>query len=174
MRACACTPKDENELAVARSLRLSKGRAVIINRLEQHRLAIFRRMGKVSDAKEEGMFCSVCGTQAEDTAQRCPNGHELRPATTVQAAAQQPQVIMVRSGKNAGLAAVMSAVWCGLGQIYNGQIGKGIGMMILYFISAILIIVAIGFITTPIVWIWGMVDAYKTAERLNREAGIPS
>jgi TM2 domain-containing membrane protein YozV len=71
--------------------------------------------------------------------------------------------------RNPGVAAVLSFFWCGLGQIYNGQIGKGIAMLIAYSISAALIFVVIGLITTPILWIWGMVDAYNTATRLNRE-----
>ena len=71
--------------------------------------------------------------------------------------------------RNPGIAAVLSFFWCGLGQIYNGQIGKGIAMLVAYFISAALIWVVIGLITTPILWIWGMVDAYNTAIRLNRE-----
>lgn len=85
---------------------------------------------------------------------------------------QQPGVIVVRSGKNAGVAAVLSFFWAGLGQIYNGQIGKGIGMMVAYVISWFLIFILIGIVTTPALWIWGMVDAYKTAERLNRESGL--
>jgi TM2 domain-containing membrane protein YozV len=71
--------------------------------------------------------------------------------------------------KNAGLAAVLSALWCGLGQIYNGQIGKGIAFMIIQFINALLMFIFIGFITYPIMWIWGMVDAYRQAEEINRE-----
>ncbi|MFB4163220.1 hypothetical protein ACE1TI_05125 [Alteribacillus sp. JSM 102045] len=70
--------------------------------------------------------------------------------------------------KNAGLAAVLSAVWSGLGQIYNGQIAKGIILMIIQFINSLLFFVLIGFITYPIVWIYGMVDAYKQAEKYNR------
>ncbi|MDV2685858.1 hypothetical protein RYX56_15940 [Alkalihalophilus lindianensis] len=71
--------------------------------------------------------------------------------------------------KNAGLAAVLSALWCGLGQIYNGQIGKGLLFMFIQFINALLCFVIIGFITYPIMWIWGMVDAYKQAEELNQQ-----
>ncbi|GAE26369.1 hypothetical protein JCM9140_2424 [Halalkalibacter wakoensis JCM 9140] len=72
--------------------------------------------------------------------------------------------------KSPGLAAVLSALWCGLGQIYNGQIGKGIAFMIIQFINALLMIIIIGFITYPIMWIWGMVDAYRQAEELNRQS----
>ena len=64
---------------------------------------------------------------------------------------------------------MLSFFWCGLGQIYNGQIGKGIAMLVAYSISVGLIWLLIGLITTPILWIWGMVDAYNTANRLNRE-----
>lgn len=69
--------------------------------------------------------------------------------------------------KNPGVAAVLSFFYCGLGQIYNGQILKGILMFVTYSISILLMYVLIGFITTPILWIWGMYDAYKKAERMN-------
>ncbi|RKX24859.1 MAG: hypothetical protein DRP45_07275 [Candidatus Zixiibacteriota bacterium] len=55
----------------------------------------------------------------------------------------------------------------GLGQIYNGQIGKGIAFIVLYTISWILIFILIGLLTTPILWIFGMYDAYTSAEKVN-------
>ena len=73
----------------------------------------------------------------------------------------------MKPAKSPGVAAVLSFFWCGLGQIYNGQIGKGIFMMICYLISCLLIFVLIGLLTTPILWIWGMVNAYSTADRQN-------
>lgn len=69
--------------------------------------------------------------------------------------------------KNPGIAAVLSFFWTGVGQIYNGQIGKGLIMMAVQVVNALLMWVLIGFITYPLFWIWGMYDAYKTAERLN-------
>ena len=70
--------------------------------------------------------------------------------------------------KNPGVAAVLSFFFTGLGQIYNGEIGKGILMMILQVVNIILMFVVVGFITFPVVWIWGMVDAYKRAEQINQ------
>jgi TM2 domain-containing membrane protein YozV len=70
--------------------------------------------------------------------------------------------------KNSGLAAVLSFFFTGLGQIYNGQIGKGVLFMIVQTINFLLMFVIVGFITAPIFWIWGMVDAYKTAEKINK------
>lgn len=71
--------------------------------------------------------------------------------------------------KNPGLAAVLSFFYMGLGQIYNGQIAKGILFIIAYSISWILIILVIGLITTPILFVYGIWDAYKSAEKINRD-----
>jgi len=71
--------------------------------------------------------------------------------------------------KNPGLAAVLSFFYMGLGQIYNGQIAKGIAFIIIYTISWIMIIVLIGLLTTPILFIYGMYDAYKSAEKINSD-----
>jgi TM2 domain-containing membrane protein YozV len=69
--------------------------------------------------------------------------------------------------KNPGLAAVLSFFYMGLGQIYNGQIGKGVAFIVMYTMSWILIILVVGLITTPLMWIYGMYDAYKSAEKIN-------
>ena len=69
--------------------------------------------------------------------------------------------------KNPSIATVLSFFYMGLGQIYNGQIGKGIVFIILYGISVALMFVVIGFVTTPILWIWGMVDANNSAKKIN-------
>ena len=69
--------------------------------------------------------------------------------------------------KNPAIATVLSFLFAGLGQIYNGEIGKGILFIVLYGFSLMLMIVVIGFVTTPILWIWGMVDANASAKRIN-------
>jgi TM2 domain-containing membrane protein YozV len=69
--------------------------------------------------------------------------------------------------KNPGLAAVFSFFYSGLGQIYNGEIGKGIMFIFVQTINIGLMFLFIGFITYPAFWIWGIVDAYKTAEKMN-------
>lgn len=74
--------------------------------------------------------------------------------------------------KNPGIAAVLSFFWSGVGQIYNGQIMKGLILIVVQMVNAALMFVLIGFITYPIVWIWGIYDAYKTAERQNRSSSF--
>ncbi|NHM28941.1 hypothetical protein G7K71_18630 [Desulfofundulus sp. TPOSR] len=73
--------------------------------------------------------------------------------------------------KNPGLAAVLSFLVCGLGQIYNGQVGKGIALFVAAGITGLLCAVVIGFILLPVVWIYGIYDAYRTAEIINKGAG---
>jgi TM2 domain-containing membrane protein YozV len=73
----------------------------------------------------------------------------------------------VGPAKNPGLAAILCFFFTGLGQIYNGQIGKGIAFIIIQAINIVLMFILIGFITYPIFWIFGMYDAYKTAEKIN-------
>jgi len=69
--------------------------------------------------------------------------------------------------KNPGVAAVLSFFFTGLGQIYNGQIGKGIAFIVVGVVNLLLMLVIIGFITAPIFWIFNIYDAYKSAEKFN-------
>jgi TM2 domain-containing membrane protein YozV len=65
------------------------------------------------------------------------------------------------------VAAVLSFLIPGLGQIYNGQILKGLVIVVVQIINAALTNVLIGFITYPIVLVYAVYDAYRTAERIN-------
>ncbi|WP_338749260.1 hypothetical protein [Bacillus sp. FJAT-52991] len=71
--------------------------------------------------------------------------------------------------KNPGVAAVLSFFWAGLGQIYNGQIVKGILLMLWQALNVALMVVLIGYLIYPVVWLFGIVDAYRTANKLNRK-----
>jgi TM2 domain-containing membrane protein YozV len=70
--------------------------------------------------------------------------------------------------KNPTTATILSFFITGLGQLYNGQIGKGILYFVAAVVSSISMAVGIGFILLPIVWILGMVDANTSAKRINQ------
>jgi TM2 domain-containing membrane protein YozV len=71
----------------------------------------------------------------------------------------QPAQLYVRR-KEPGVALLLSFFMPGLGQIYNGDVGKGI----IFFISFwILVWVFIGWI----IWIWALVDAHQSATNIN-------
>ncbi len=72
--------------------------------------------------------------------------------------------------KSAGLAAVLSFLVVGLGQIYNGQILKG---LIMLAVSILFGITIVGLIVSFFIWLYGVFDAYGTAKRINRERGYP-
>jgi TM2 domain-containing membrane protein YozV len=74
--------------------------------------------------------------------------------------------------KNAGLAAVLSFLIPGLGQIYNGQILKGLVIVVIQLINAALTSILIGFITYPIVLVYAVYDAYRVANRINARQGL--
>jgi TM2 domain-containing membrane protein YozV len=69
--------------------------------------------------------------------------------------------------RNPILAAILSLIVAGLGQIYNGQIGKGVIFIGIQLINGALTTVLIGWILLPIVGLWALIDAYMTAKRNN-------
>jgi TM2 domain-containing membrane protein YozV len=76
------------------------------------------------------------------------------------------------SMKSAGLAAVLSFFISGLGQIYNGQILKGLVILVVQIINGALTTILIGWISLAIVWVWAIIDAYREAERINARRGL--
>ena len=69
--------------------------------------------------------------------------------------------------ENAGIAAVLSFFISGLGQIYNGQIIKGLAIILVQIVNGFLTAVLIGWIPLAIVWVWAIFDAYFVASRKN-------
>ena len=108
-------------------------------------------------------YCVNCGEKINKKAEICPKcGVRLSFPDS--------------NKRKLGVAVVLSFFFPGLGQIYNGQIGKGILLIFLQIINDSLIIMDIfGTINIPgllyiegfIVWIFGMYDAYQTAEKIN-------
>lgn len=70
--------------------------------------------------------------------------------------------------KSAGLAAFLSFLIPGLGQLYNGQYKKMLIFFILLFVNISLTFVLIGYLTGFITLIISIIDAYKSAQRLNQ------
>jgi len=140
-------------------------------------------------------ICPLCGTENEENARFCkecneplydPNTNntskepdrkkqiEEEEKTRVEAKGKTERKVSMANQppkfyKNPSIATILSFFFMGLGQIYNGQIGKGVIFIILYGISVALMFAVVGFVTTPILWIWGMVDANNSAKRINEK-----
>ena len=107
----------------------------------------------------EGKFCEYCGASLQSS------------QTFRQPVPQQPGT--VKPQKNAIGAAIASAVWCGLGQTYNGQLQKGFGLWLGLFIFYALFY-ALQYsggdffaLFVIIVWIYGIYDAYTISTNMN-------
>jgi TM2 domain-containing membrane protein YozV len=103
-------------------------------------------------------FCINCGAKIDARAEICPKcGVRVAP----------PPSYVLKERKSEGVAAVFSFLFVGLGQIYNGQIGKGISFIIIGVICVFLMFLVIGFLLYPIFWIYNIYDAYDTAKKIN-------
>ena len=98
-------------------------------------------------------FCSNCGEKIDAKAEICPLcGVRVKDLT------------MTRSPE---LAAILSFLVVGLGQLHNGEIEKGIIFIICYVVSIALCIFGIGLFLLPILWIYSIYDAYNSAKKIN-------
>lgn len=95
-------------------------------------------------------FCEVCGRKTCSDCEVILNNKTFCRSCSKAATVNQ----FVLTHRNPFVAAVLAALVPGTGQIYNGQIGKGV----LVFFSCWLII--------P--WIYGIADAFLTARKMDR------
>ena len=73
--------------------------------------------------------------------------------------------------KDPRLAAFLSLLFPGLGQMYNGQKLKGALFSVIQFVNVSLIPLQIGIATTPVFWLYAIYDAYKVADLMLPEEG---
>lgn len=97
----------------------------------------------------------------------------MQPIASGNAFPGQPPGYVVQA-KNPGLSLLVSFFIPGVGSMMNGDTNTGVIILISYIVSVILMVVLIGLILAPAVWIWGMVDAYQGAVRWNQRHGVIS
>ena len=110
-------------------------------------------------------FCRNCGYKLTGDYKFCPEcGYDLSGKVT----ANQSSVPSANSGeKSLVLAIILSVIFPGLGQIYLGLNQKGILFIVGYIISAVLILLLIGFLLVLVVWIWALVDVVQSTNAIN-------
>ena len=99
-------------------------------------------------------YCSSCGSVIKTEATICPECGVKQDETSD----NDPGVAALLSGVG-----IIIPIAAGAGQIYNGELAKGIILSIVQIINALLIFVLIGWVTYPIVGIYAIYDAYKNA-----------
>lgn len=109
--------------------------------------------------------CSNCGTVLSDLAERCPECG-ARHTSTGGPYRKEHQ-------KSPGLAAFLSVLIVGLGQVYNGQVEKGVIFFIFFYISAFVVwysfflffgFAFLRYMIIVTIWSYAVYDAHKTAE----------
>ena len=81
---------------------------------------------------------------------------------------------MTVAPKSPAVSVLLSIFIPGLGSMVNENVGTGVAILVLNIIGWILAIALIGIPLAIGTWIWGLVDAYKSAQRWNRAHGIIS
>ncbi|EMA01602.1 hypothetical protein [Haloferax denitrificans] len=117
-------------------------------------------------------FCRDCGAVIDARAEICPEcGVRQRdpPKSSVDSALDD-----LFDGGNPFVAAVLSAIFPGLGQLYNRELERGLVFAVGFIVASVSVMVLIGFLLAPAVWLYAVYDAYTRAElraeELRREA----
>jgi len=115
-------------------------------------------------------FCSKCGKEVTEEMNNCPHcGNSLKVIPAQREVAGSRVAI---GTKNSGLAAVLSLIIPGLGQMYAGRIGRG--LLFLFIVVPMTVIIAMFFfwLFVPLFlplgfWIWNIYDAYNLCNAYN-------
>lgn len=97
-------------------------------------------------------YCSTCGAELRY------KEAEICPSCGVRIKKPEPE-----KKKEPVLAAGLGSVFAGSGQVYNGDLRKGILILVGTIIGAFIFL-----IPGIIVWIYGIYNAYTTAEKMNK------
>ncbi|WP_407431240.1 hypothetical protein [Methanobrevibacter sp.] len=109
--------------------------------------------------------CKNCGSELKEDTEVCP---ECGSPTSNTPQTNNTATPVVKKEKSAGLAAILSFLIVGLGQIYLGLTKKGIILFIGAVISLILTLVIIGFVTWLLIWGYSIYDAHNSAQKMNK------
>ena len=102
----------------------------------------------------DGKFCEHCGASVQ-TPQMFRQPQDLQTEYGRQSS-------IVKREKNPVAAALLSFFFTGSGQVYNGQTGKGIGVLIGAVIGYFIFV-----IPGLLVILYGIYDAYTNAQKMN-------
>ena len=129
------------------------GESIDINAVACPQCGVEQKANKVNTKQTK--FCSNCGSEIDFNAIICPEcGVQIQNTSLTQEI-------------NPTVAIILSIFIPGLGHIYSGLTHKGIIILVLYIISAILMMAIIGFILVIIIWIWAIIDVNNCVKALN-------
>ena len=131
-----------------------------------------RRQGSYSQSAPERERYAI-RPPPERYGQQYALGQQAQEWTPLPLQGYEMQPVMVAPKSPAG-SVLLSIFIPGLGSMVNDNAGVGVTILILNIIGWILAIALIGIPLALATWIWGLVDAYQSAQRWNRAHGIVS
>lgn len=106
------------------------------------------------------VYCRECGAEILRAAEICPDcGVRQRSPPSSRALEH------LLDGRNPLIAALLSAVFPGLGHVYVREIDTGLFFAVAFVIAIFTLLIGIGFVLVPGIWLYALYDAAKTAER---------
>lgn len=124
-----------------------------------------------SSSGKKVKFCHNCGFELEGDFKFCPNcGYDLENKTQVRS--REYDSVVTTEEKSILVSVILSVIIPGLGHFYLGLSRKGAMFLIAYVVSAILILLLIGFVLVFIMWIWALIDVIQCTNALNRGESV--
>ncbi|MFB6136337.1 MAG: zinc ribbon domain-containing protein [Halobacteriaceae archaeon] len=112
---------------------------------------------------DDVVYCRECGAEIRRAAEICPEcGVRQRPPPS---ATGGPLL----DGRNPLVAALLSAVFPGLGHVYARDVDTGLFFAVSFLLAVFSLLFAVGFVLVPAIWLYAIYDAAKAAERRDRE-----
>ena len=109
------------------------------------------------------VYCRDCGSVISERAEICPEcgvRQQNPPKSSVDTLVEE-----LTGGGNPFVAAVLSVLLPGLGQLYNRELQKGIAVLGAGLIALASVAALVGIVLYPAVWLYAVWDAYVVAER---------
>lgn len=124
-----------------------------------------------SSSNKKVKFCHNCGFELDGNFKFCPNcGYDLENKRQVRTKAYDS--VVTTEEKSVLVSVILSVIIPGLGHFYLGLSRKGAMFLIAYVVSAILILLLIGFVLVFIIWIWALIDVIQSTNALNRGESV--
>ena len=119
--------------------------------------------------EEQIKHCSNCGFEIKGNVKFCPS---CGFSTSEEVQNVNSSSGVCNPNKSAGLAALLSFLIIGLGQVYIGLTKKGILLFVAAIVSGVLMLFLIGWILWLLVWGYAIYDAYNSANKMNEGIAV--
>ncbi|MFC6835660.1 zinc ribbon domain-containing protein [Halomarina ordinaria] len=121
---------------------------------------------RTDDVGTPTAYCRTCGEEIKAAAEICPHCGVRQRSPPGSATADLSAFV---AENRAIVAAAASFFLPGLGQLVNEEVGKGIVVFVAFLAATFSLVVLVGFLAVPVVWAYGVYDAYVTGKRLQEE-----